>query len=323
MNDSREPLHDTRVDRRGVLPSRAHRIQTLTMSIALGLVSILIVWGASAGTAKAVTSVEADGAASAETDDSASAVANENDELAVPDPFSDKWKFLAGAAVMNGPRYPGSRDDFTRGLPLVSVSYGRYFLGAVPGSGVPAGAGAYLLHTEHWLVGVDIGGDFRQPRRASDDPILHGWGNIPGTARGGMFANYTINWLSVRGSVSDDLGAHHEGVLATLEVEAKYHATQRLTLTIGPEVTWINDQYAKTFFGIDAAQSRIAGVAPYQVKSGIDSVSGSAGALYMLTDHWSLGTHVTYGKLRGDAADSPVTTDKTQRMYVGFVAYRF
>jgi MltA-interacting protein MipA len=32
-----------------------------------------------------------------------------------------------------------------------------------------------------------------------------------------------------------------------------------------------------------------------------------------LTDHWSLGTQVSYGKLQGDAANSPVTTDKTQR----------
>ncbi len=242
---------------------------------------------------------------------------------ACPTPFSDKWKFLVGGGVMNGPRYPGSRDDFTRGLPLVSVSYGRYFLGAVPGTGAPAGAGAYLLHTEHWAVGVDIGGDFRSPRRASDDPILHGWGNIPGTARGGMFASYTKDWLSVRGSISDDLSAHREGVVASLAVEAKYHATQRLTLTIGPEITWVNDQYAKTFFGIDAAQSEIAGVAPYQAKGGIESVSGSAGATYMLTEHWSFGAHASYGRLQRDAADSPVTTDKTQRMYVGFMMYRF
>ena len=30
-----------------------------------------------------------------------------------------------------------------------------------------------------------------------------------------------------------------------------------------------------------------------------------------LTDHWSLGAHVSYGKLQGDAANSPVTIDKT------------
>jgi len=137
-----------------------------------------------------------------------------------------------------------------------------------------------------------------------------------------MFASYTRDWLSVRGSISDAL-AHQEGVLASLAVEAKYHATQRLTLSIGPEITWASNQYAQTFFGISAAQSEIAGIAAYQAKSGINTVGGSAGATYMLTDHWSLGAHVSYGKLQGDAANSPVTTDKTQRMYGAFVMYRF
>ena len=52
-------------------------------------------------------------------------------------------------------------------------------------------------------------------------------------------------------------------------------------------------------------------------------MAGSAGATYMLTDHVSLGAHVSYGKLQGDAANSPVTTDKTQRMFGGFFMYRF
>jgi MipA family protein len=283
--------------------------------IAFGLILPLAILSANVRPAAAQTNVDAS--------DVPSVAEEEKDESGVPDPFSNKWKFIAGGGVVNGPRYPGSRYDFTRGLPLVGVSYGRYFIGAVPGGGAPAGAGAYLLHTEHWAIGVDIGGDSRQPRRASDDPVLRGWGDIKGTVRGGMFASYTQDWLSVRGSVSDDLGGHHEGVLASLNVEAKYHATQSLTLSIGPEVTWANNQYAMTFFGVDAAQSEIAGIAPYRAKSGINSVGGSAGATYMLTDHWSLGAHVGYGRLQGDAANSPVTTDKTQRVYSAFVMYRF
>jgi len=248
--------------------------------------------------------------------------ADANGKSSVFDPFSDKWKIQLGAGVINEARYPGSRYDFTRGIPLVSVSYGRFFIGAVPGSGAPAGAGAYLFRSEHWAVGLDIGGDARKPRRSSDDPILRGWGDIPGAARAGMFARYTWDWLSIRGSISDAV-THHEGVLASFAIEAKYHATERLSLSIGPEVTWVNDQYASTFFGIDAAQSEIAGIAPYRARSGINTVGGSAGAMYMLTDHWSLGAHVSYGRLQGDAADSPVTTDKTQRLYAGFVMYRF
>jgi outer membrane protein len=245
-----------------------------------------------------------------------------NDGSSAPDPFSDKWKFQLGAGLINGARYPGSRYNYSHGVPIVSISYDRYFIGGVPGGGgAPAGIGAYLLHTEHWAVGLAVGADARKPRRASDDPILRGWGDIPGTARGGMFASYNMDWLSVHGSVS--VAGHNEGVLASLGADAKYHATQRLTLSIGPEVTWVNNQYAMTFFGLTAAQSTIAGIAPYRARGGINSVGVSAGASYMLTDHWSLAAHASYGRLQGDAANSPVTTDKTQRVYGGFVMYRF
>jgi MipA family protein len=314
MNDCRLPRDEKCAESPSALQSESQHGRRSTMSIAFGVILRLAILSASVRPAAAQTSVDAG--------DVPSAAAEEQDESGVPDPFSDRWKFTLGDGAINGPRYPGSRYDFTRGLPLVSISYGRFFIGAVPGGGTPAGAGGYLLHTEHWAIGLDIGGDARKPRRATDDPILRGWGDIPGTARAGMFASYTRDWLSVRGSISDAV-AHHEGVLASLVIEAKYHATQHLTLSIGPEITWANNQYSQTFFGINAAQSQIAGIAPYQAKSGINTVGGSAGANYMLTDHWSLGAHVSYGKLQGDAANSPVTTDKTQRVYGAFFMYRF
>jgi outer membrane protein len=173
------------------------------------------------------------------------------------------------------------------------------------------------------MVGADIGGDFRQPRRASDDPNLRGWGDIPKTVRGGMFTSYTMDWLSASGSISGDLGNHHEGVIASFSLSAKCHPAPGLTLSIGPEVTWVNDQYASRFFGIDAAQAAIAQIQPYRAKGGINTVGGSANAVFRFSKQGSVGSQVRYGRLQGDAADSPVTTDKTQRILAVFVMYRF
>ena len=52
-------------------------------------------------------------------------------------------------------------------------------------------------------------------------------------------------------------------------------------------------------------------------------MGGEAGARYMLTRNWSIAANVSYGRLQGDAANSPVTTDKTQRVISAFVLYRF
>src|ERR1700688_3965478 len=297
MNHFSLPGYEKPTESRCTVPSEPPHNRRSRMIVAFGLTLSLVVLIANVRPASAQAAVDADdvppAAQAGGADDLAQAAPATNGMSSAPDPLSGKWKFTVGGGAINGARYPGSRYDFTRGLPLVSISYGRYFFGADPGGGTPAGVGAYLLRTEHWAIGLDIGGDSRKPRRATDDPILRGWGDIPGTARAGMFASYTQDWLSVRGSISDAV-AHHEGVLASLAVEAKYRATQRLTLSIGPEVTWANNQYSQTFFGITPAQSEIAGIAPYRAKSGINTVAGSAGATYMLTDHWSLRARASY-----------------------------
>jgi outer membrane protein len=235
--------------------------------------------------------------------------------------LEDQWRFQLGGGAINMPRYPGSRDDVNRGIPLVSISYGRYFIGGGPGSGGPAGFGAFLLRNDHWAVAVSAGGDTRKTRRASDAPILNGWGDISGTAHGTLSASYSESWFSIHGSVS--AAGHHEGIQATLGADLKYRPTQQLTLSIGPQVTFTNSQYAMTYFGVDSAQSEIAGIAPYRARGGVNSIGAAAFANYQLTKHWSVAAFVNYGVLQGDAADSPVTTDKTQRVIGAFAAYGF
>jgi len=236
--------------------------------------------------------------------------------------FSD-WKVGIGLGAINVPRYPGSRDDYTHVLPAVSLGYGRFFLGGLPGSGSTLGVGAYLARTEHFQFGVSVGGEVRKPREASDDPILRGWGDIARTERGAAFANYNIDWFNVHGYISTDIGGKHEGTTASLSFDGRIHPLPKLTLSAGPEVLWTDSKYTQKFFGVTEAQAAIADISSYSVKSGIDTVRFGVGADYLLTQHWMLGAHVTYGKLQGDAADSPVTTDKTQRMLAAFAIYRF
>src|ERR1700737_2813476 len=211
MNEFRLLENEKHSEPRCAAQSKSQHGRRSAMGIAFRRILPLAILSASVRLAAAEATTDTN-------DDVPPAAAVSKDESHVPDPFSDKWKFLLGGGVINGPRYPGSRYDFTRGLPLVSISYGRFFIGAVPGGGAPAGAGAYLLHSEHWAIGVDIGGDARKPRRATDDPILRGWGDIKGTVRGGGFASYTKDWLSVRGSISDDIGGHHKGIMGSVAV---------------------------------------------------------------------------------------------------------
>ncbi len=235
----------------------------------------------------------------------------------------DNWQFTIGAGVVNGPEYPGAADNKTKAVPLINATYGRYFIGGMPGTGVPFGVGANLYQDQQWRVGVAVGAGLGKAREESDDVRLRGLGDIDGTARGGMFASYTGSWYGVRANVMTDIGGKDQGTLASFDLEGRYVPLKGLMLTAGPGFTWADNKYTSTFFSIDAAQSVRSGLARYDAKSGVNSVRFSVGANYRLTPNWSLNARVTASELRGDAAKSPITADKSQTTVGLFSAYRF
>jgi outer membrane protein len=99
--------------------------------------------------------------------------------------------------------------------------------------------------------------------------------------------------------------------------------TERFALSIAPGFTFADGRNQQTFFGIDATQSARSGRAEYQADGGLNSVRLAFGAEYGISPRWGLGARVVLSKLRGDAADSPITQDTTQNTYSLFSTYRF
>jgi len=246
-----------------------------------------------------------------------------NVALAQEEPEKKQWQITLGAGVVSLPEYPGSESEEIRALPLLSVRYGRFFLGGVPGNPSPAGLGAYLYEDETWSVGAVISADVLDPRQESDDPRLRGLGDIDSTQRAGLFASYKIGWLTLRASALSDIGSNAQGTIASFDAEATFRPIPRLVLSAGPGVRWANDEYTQTFFGIDAEQAAGSSFAQYTPGGGANLVRFSLGAQYQLTPHWGLGARASAGRLEGDAADSPIVEDKNQNNYALFVSYRF
>jgi hypothetical protein len=94
-------------------------------------------------------------------------------------------------------------------------------------------------------------------------------------------------------------------------------------LSAGPGVTFANQEYMQTFFGVTSAQATRSVLAPYTPASGVSFVNVSVGATYLLSSRWFLGAHATAARLQGDAADSPIIADKNQNLYALFFGYRF
>ncbi|MDR3673285.1 MAG: MipA/OmpV family protein [Holophaga sp.] len=209
------------------------------------------------------------------------------------------------------------------GQPMFSADYRRFFLGGAPGAGLPAGAGAYLVQDGSWRLGLGVGANLRAPRRESDDPHLHGLGDVDGTEFGSLFGSYSRPWLSARAGVVTDIGSQHQGTRLALDLDGRFSPVHGLTLSAGPGLSWANRQYTRTFFGIDAGQSARSGLPAHAAGSGINLVRFSLGADYRFTPAWSAGLHLTAASLRGDAADSPISERRSQNTYGLFGSYHF
>lgn len=244
-------------------------------------------------------------------------------EYAFGQTHPETWQFVLGAGVSSEPRYPGSDSMETRAVPLISVSYGRFFLGSSPVSSSPLSVGAWLIRTPQWRVAVAVSGDVENPREASDSPLLNGWGDIDRTYFAGAFVSYTVApWLLATGAAGVAVGGKGQGAQANFTLTGQYSPIQGLLLTAGPILRWANGEYTQTLFGITTAQSAIAGVPPYQAAGGLNLVRFSVAAGYQLSPQWEVGASAIAGWLQGDAAKSPITQQKNQNTFLVFCRYR-
>lgn len=233
-----------------------------------------------------------------------------------------QWRFSIGGGFLSRPEYPGSDQQETRVLPVFSATYGRFFVGADPDIASPGGVGVDLYRDRGWRLGIAAYGDLTQ-REESDDERLAGLGDVDPALRAGVFASYSFDRYVLRASVGSDVSGNDQGTLVRLDALARFQPLERLTLTAGPGVTWADSEYTRTFFGVDAEQSARSGLPQHEAKSGINSARFSLGANYRIDPRWSVGAVLSTSRLQGDAADSPITEDKSQTFAGAFAVYRF
>jgi len=81
----------------------------------------------------------------------------------------------------------------------------------------------------------------------------------------------------------------------------------RITLSAGPRLALGDGEFTRTYFGVTPAEAALNGqVAPYRPSGGITSVGATAAISYDWSQQWSSTAFVTYKRLVGDAADSPI-----------------
>ncbi|HTY50898.1 MAG TPA: MipA/OmpV family protein [Steroidobacteraceae bacterium] len=226
------------------------------------------------------------------------------------------WNATLGIGLAAVPRYPGASDDRARLIPLISVSYDNLvFLS-------PLGLAIRAIHADGFFAGPVIG--YEGSRHQSDDPYLAGLGDIPASLTAGAFAGYAAGpWrllITARQAVTHSMNGL-EGL-----AELEYHAElvpHQLTLNLGPEVSFADGQYNRTWFGVSLSQSADSGLPVYTPGGGINAVGVHAGFVTALSAHILVRVFGDVRRLTGDAAASPIVQRRTEGVIGVGIAYRF
>ena len=240
------------------------------------------------------------------------------------------WDIRIGAGVRYDTAYEGSDEMKARAFPLVNITWkDLVFLNPRDGLGV-------RLSNENLTFSAGIGYVFGRDESDSND--LSGMGDIDDAAAANLGVEYDIGPLELHASVSRHLGgsdgtlakAGIEGIVplalltGTMEPQAMGDGGPRgPALWLGASISWADDNYMESYFGVNSIQSLTSGHARYTAESGFKSVDVDAGVIYPFLQNWAVNAQVGYSQLLSDAADSPIVMDKDSFSGGLFLAYRF
>lgn len=228
------------------------------------------------------------------------------------------WDITLGAGAALVPEYEGADDLEVKPIPVIDITWNnRVFFNSENGLGV------YVLKTETAFLAASVSSS--SGRDEDDSDHLEGLGDIDGSPQGRIFAGYDLGTIRLIAALSRDFGGSDgsDGLLIDFGAVTNRSLTERLTMTAGVSATWADDEYMKTYFGVNQHQSQRSGLRQFEAGAGFKRVDLSVGATYQLTTHWGLGASAGVGTLLGDAADSSVTEDKVQPFVGIATSYTF
>lgn len=162
-------------------------------------------------------------------------------------------------------------------------------------------------------------------RDQDDGRLLRGLGDIDGGLVAGAYSGFTLGAFQFDAAILEKVTGDDAGPEFRFGVETTQQVTERTRIVARLGTTFASDDYMQTYFGVTPAQSRNskAGLPAYTPDAGIKDVFFEVGGTMDLSERWLLKAGGRYGRLLGDAADSPVVETENQFSGVLGLGYRF
>lgn len=231
------------------------------------------------------------------------------------------WIVTLKGNLRVGPEYPGAEDFGIVAFP--SLSFRR---AGTPERFSAPDDGLSFSFLEESALRIGVVGRFQGGRYLEDDRRLFGLEKIDWAVEPGIFVEYwPVEFLRARAEIRRGFGGH-EGFVADLglDVVQRFGA---FTVSVGPRLALGDNEFTRTYFGVTPLEAALNGqVTAYRPSGGLTSVGATAGATYEWSPQWATTAFVSYKRLVGDAADSPIVKRFGSENQVGFgltVSYSF
>jgi outer membrane scaffolding protein for murein synthesis (MipA/OmpV family) len=253
----------------------------------------------------------------------------------VPDaqanPEAERSITLGGAAVVK-PKYEGSEEHDVIPIPIVIPRFGdapaedsstfKQFRKRVNFRGLDD-IRIRVLGGKRLQFGVVTG--YITKREEDDGLLLRGLGDVDGGLVLGAYSGFTLGVFQFDAAILEQATGDYSGYELRLGAETTQQLTERTRIIARIGTTLASADYMQTWFGVTASQARdsTAGLPAYYTDAGIKDIYFELGGTVDLSDRWLLKAGGRYGRLLGDAADSPVVETENQLSGVLGLGYRF
>ena len=230
---------------------------------------------------------------------------------------ADRNGGTVGLAVVAGHQYMGSDERRTRAYPAIDYRWANGWF-----AGTTNGVGYNFSRQGGVQYGVRLTADFG--REESRSAVLRGLGDVDARPEFGAFYNLqpTANTF-LTSSLRYGAAQGRNGLLLDLGAGLGAQVAPAWRMAAGVAATWANADYTQSYFGVDAAQATRSGRSVYTTSAGVRDVRVSVSTTYAITPRASATAALSYSRLQGDAASSPIVRDRAGVNGVLALAYAF
>ena len=227
---------------------------------------------------------------------------------------------MVGLGAGAAPDYEGSED--TTGVPLFLFQHnydsGRFFKLNGPKLKVN------LLADKQVSLGPVL--NYRFERDDVDNGRVDDMDKVDSAFEAGVFGGVNINNVLLGLELLADVSDEHDGYLAEVSAGYRWQAMPALSVTPTLFLTYADDDYMDTYFGVNPGNKGSSTLPNYSADSGLKDVGVNVVAHYTPWEQWGVMGLFSYKALLNDAKDSPIVDDEgddKQFMLGLMVTYRW